>query len=337
LALPKAPSRPPVVRQDEAQARLLERRAARIDLLLADAKDLAAIQASRHHELFDCSSIGHYGEQILSISAQEAWEGAALGTAMKAFPALEGLVRNGSVTASAGAALAALVRCEGALRPDDEWLRWADEDSAKELRRRVAARIRDVRRARGEAEPTRAITVHLTMQGVEDLGRARALASRSEDELLSPSGAVETALRAYVKAKDVLERKPGPRRQPRTDLPGALHNRTVAAQNQRVVLTRARRKCRIPRCDCDVFVDTVHVFDRHADGGSREPENLDLHCKCHHRMQERGQIRNDGTTDSPRFVNDRGESLHVRWLLRSRGPPPPPPADGARVPTPPGG
>jgi hypothetical protein len=234
------------------------------------------------------------------------------------------------VTAAAGAALAALVRCDGALRPEDDWLRWAEETSAKELRTRVALRIREVRRAQGEPCSTRAVTLHLSEEGVADLDRTRVLASRSEDELLTPSRAVEVALRSYVKAKDVLERKPGPRRLPRTDLPGAVHSRTVAAQTQRDVIARAHRKCRIPRCDNDVFLDKVHVFERHADGGSRERHNLDLHCRCHHCMQERGQIKNVGTTDDPRFVNDRGESLHVRWLLRSRGPPPPP-APTARI------
>jgi hypothetical protein len=51
-------------------------------------------------------------------------------------------------------------------------------------------------------------------------------------------------------------------------------------------------------------------------------------------MQEKGEIRNIGTTDEPRFVNARGESLDERCLARSRGAPPASPDGDARKPTP---
>jgi hypothetical protein len=50
---------------------------------------------------------------------------------------------------------------------------------------------------------------------------------------------------------------------------------------------------------------------------------MDLHCKPHHRKQERGDIRNLGTTDDPLFVDAQGHRMDERLLVRSRKGPAP--------------
>jgi hypothetical protein len=90
----------------------------------------------------------------------------------------------------------------------------------------------------------------------------------------------------------------------------------------REVHRRADGHCRIPYCD-NTIVDKAHVFRRHADGGSREKDNIDLHCKAHHRQQERGEFENVGTTEDPHFVDADGVTMHVRRLALY-GPDPPP-------------
>src|SRR5687767_8301803 len=99
------PPRPEPVRQDAAEAAVLARREPRIRLLLADAKALALIDASRHYEILQCASLREYGEQVLSLSARETYETAALGKAIGMFPGLEDMVLSGKTTPGGAATL----------------------------------------------------------------------------------------------------------------------------------------------------------------------------------------------------------------------------------------
>jgi hypothetical protein len=267
-----------------------------------------------------CASLRDYGERILGWSARETHEAAALGRALRLFPGLEDLLLDGRTNAEAAAVLADLGCHPEAIRPDDAWLDVVTRKTAKRVRKAVAQRLREV----VETPVRHRVTLDLSDRGIADLERARALASPVEKKPVGPSEAVEVALRHYVAAKDPLERTPGTRRMAPTDDPLSPKTRSVPADQDRRVRLRAEGKCRIPFCDNTLFVERVHVFQRHCDGGSREATNLDLHCKKHHRMQERGEIRNLGTTENPLFVDAEGRSMHERRSRRPRARPPPP-------------
>jgi hypothetical protein len=314
---PAKTERPAPVRQDEVERRLLDRRESRVRLLIADARDVAQIQESRHYELGQFASLRQYGEVVLHMSGRETFELASIGRALVLFPDLEAKLLQGSVTPEAAAVLGLFARRPELVHPDDRWLERSEGLSAKELRREVDQRLREG----GAKTETRSVTLHLTEEGVSDLAKVQRLASPSEAEPVSPSPAAEIAFREYVHRKDPLERTPGVRRMAPTDDPLSPRTRSVPADVNRLVIARAKSKCRIAFCDNDRFVDRVHVHTRHCDGGSREADNLDLHCRAHHRMQEKGLIRNLGTTDEPHFVDASGRSLHKRRTL-GRGPPP---------------
>lgn len=280
-------------------------------LLLADAKDLAEIQEARHYEIRLASGIPAYGERCLSLSGREASDTAAIGRALRLLPGLEAAVMDGRTTPEAAAILALLGRRPDSIGSEAEWLERAQHLSAKELRKVVRQHLRDA----GELARRRPVSCDLSEQGAKDLDRAMVLAAPSSETPVGIREAVETALRFYVKRKDPLERTPGKRRMPPTDAPDAPRSRTVPADVNRTVFERAKRKCRLPFCDNDRFLERVHVFQRHCDGGCREAKNLDAHCPFDHGLQERGLIRNVGTTDDPVFVDERGRSLHERDLV----------------------
>jgi Arc/MetJ family transcription regulator len=322
---------------------------------------MARIEAARHYDFFECESVREYGERELSLSAREAMDLAAIGRALALFEGLEDRVLDGRTSAEAAAVLARLGSHPDALREDDPkhsraaWLVRAQETSANVLRKMVEHRLSEV----DERKRSFTRTIRFDEQGIQDLQRTRELASPSEREVVGPSEAVGLALRQYVKTKDMLERKEGTRRMGWTGAPslrpagwsaaelplgtaesvgpteanGAVaavleeaqcpEGRAVPASVERIVYRRAGNKCRLPYCDNTLFLDKVHVFRDHAEGGSREKDNIDLHCKRHHFFQGEGRIENRGDTEQPRFVNARGESLHVRRLARGRGTDPP--------------
>src|SRR5439155_24649861 len=59
----------------------------------------------------------------------------------------------------------------------------------------------------------------------------------------------------------------------------------------------------------------------HAEGGSREAENLDLLCDYHHVLYERGELRITGPPDAPVLADREGRPLGRRAPYPSRGTP----------------
>jgi hypothetical protein len=55
------------------------------------------------------------------------------------------------------------------------------------------------------------------------------------------------------------------------------------------VLTRERRRCRVPGCAHATFVDVHHVQPR-AEGGRNDASNLVTLCSAHHRAVHRGEL-----------------------------------------------
>jgi 5-methylcytosine-specific restriction endonuclease McrA len=74
--------------------------------------------------------------------------------------------------------------------------------------------------------------------------------------------------------------KAGPNPRAKQSIPPAL---------RRAVLTRDRRRCRVPGCTHATFVDVHHVQPR-SEGGCNEASNLLVLCSAHHRATHRGEL-----------------------------------------------
>lgn len=66
-------------------------------------------------------------------------------------------------------------------------------------------------------------------------------------------------------------------------------HQSVPPALRRAVLTRDRRRCRVPGCTHSTFVDVHHVQPR-AEGGRNEASNLMTLCSAHHRAVHRGEM-----------------------------------------------
>jgi 5-methylcytosine-specific restriction endonuclease McrA len=64
---------------------------------------------------------------------------------------------------------------------------------------------------------------------------------------------------------------------------------TIPPALRRAVLTRDRRRCRVPGCTHATFVDVHHVQPR-SEGGRNEASNLLVLCSAHHRAVHRGEL-----------------------------------------------
>jgi hypothetical protein len=74
-----------------------------------------------------------------------------------------------------------------------------------------------------------------------------------------------------------------------TAAPTARAHQSVPPALRRAVLTRDRRRCRVPGCTHATFVDVHHVQPR-AEGGRNEASNLLTMCSAHHRAVHRGEL-----------------------------------------------
>jgi hypothetical protein len=81
-----------------------------------------------------------------------------------------------------------------------------------------------------------------------------------------------------------------PRCTTRADVrPTPRAQQTIPPALRRAVLTRDRRRCRVPGCAHATFVDVHHVQPR-AEGGRNEASNLLTLCSAHHRAVHRGEL-----------------------------------------------
>jgi hypothetical protein len=75
----------------------------------------------------------------------------------------------------------------------------------------------------------------------------------------------------------------------KTASPIARAHQSIPPAMRRAVLTRDRRRCRVPGCTHTTFVDVHHVQPR-AEGGRHEAANLMTLCSAHHRAVHRGEL-----------------------------------------------
>jgi len=318
-------------RNEAAKARFLEGLATMRRGALEAAKAILEVDRDAHFLYEGCASIGEFGERH-GASAGEARRLVSMGRALDVCPDLESRVKDGRVALEGAALLGRVLGDPTLMRPGDDWLRWAETESARDLRRRVDRRVED---ARLSPTPSVGLTVFVSPKGLDDFGRARAIASRKAERTLTEGEAFETVVGHYLDSFDPDRRGTASRRLPHTStVPG----RYVPADVQRVLRARDGDRCALPFCDHAIFLENAHVV-AHAKEGDREADNLLRLCAKHHRMLDEGKIRVTGPADAPQFSDAEGRPLDRRGQLppgsgerpgprspsKRSGPDPPPP------------
>jgi hypothetical protein len=268
------------------------------------------IDTSLHFVYRGCSSVRHLGT-MLGYTEGETKVLALAGAALEAAPYLSERILRGSLTLEAAAVLGRVLRDERYQKEGDDWLGLAETLSLGDLKKKVRERVVEV----DEEEPTSSMTVVMTSSGREKFERARGIACRKHGKVLDEGKTVEVLSDHYLDSFDEERKVPRKRRMPDTsDHPG----RTVPAEVRREVLDRAREngwvRCAYPGCQEWIFLELTHG-KAHAEGGSREADNIDPLCGFHHDEKDSGLIKFE---DGRWWVKgDDGTWLEVR----ERGPP----------------
>ncbi len=307
------------------EAAATRRREADIDC----ARALTRLEELEAWKELGCASSGELGERV-AIAAHEARTLLDFGRAMRAAPYVETLVRRGRMTVAAAGLAGQALSNPALLRPGDDWIHWAQTESATSVRGRLARRREEVR-MEGESPVT--LTVLVRGAAREDFARARAIASRKASRALTPGETFETVVGHYLETFDPDRVAPGTRRAPHTCL---VEGRYVPASVRREVYERQNGRCAVPFCDNSIFVEMAHIVP-HACGGHREADNLVLLCSRHHVYFDDGSLILRGTAAHPRFFDRAGNDLARRLDRPERFRPPisdEPPASGG---SPPGG
>jgi len=282
-----------IVRQDEAEAALAKRHRRRRQEDVHAARQLEKIDRTGHFLCVGCASLSEYGEAI-GLSGREARTLAAAGKALKLRPALEEDLLSRKLSVDAVAALGRVFENPHLVKDEVDWLKCAEQWSARKLQREIRKREREAE----TGEPVSVLTAILTASGRALFERARVLASRQEEKPLSEGETVEVMTNHYLDCFDDDRKKPAKRRMPdTTDQPG----RTVPEEVKRAVRARPHgNRCAVPGCDHEIWLDHAHK-QPHWDGGSREAWNFHLLCKIHHRLYDLGKLQITGPPDRPVF------------------------------------
>ena len=250
-----------------------------IDLRLARA--FFYMEHDLHHLVEGCGSIGELGER-LGYSASEARTYARAGHVLVIFPEAAGLFLRGRLTLESAAILQRVLRDVRFVKYDDDWFGWAERETAKALRLRVKRRLEEVR----VGAPVVEVTVHLSEKGKGDLDRCRDILSGRAGRAVSESATVETVADDWLDAHDPRRRDAGTRRVGDTAVNRSRH---IPEDVKREVRARAKDKCEKEWCDAREGLEFAHI-DGHAQGGTREADDLLLLCAPDHRLYDAGWI-----------------------------------------------
>jgi len=282
-----------ILRQDEAETALQQRHRARREEDLHAARRLEEINRTGHFLCVGCASLSEYGEAN-GFSGREARMLAAVGKALNLRPALEEDILSGKLSLDAVADLARVFQNPHLAKDEEDWLKCAEQWSAKRLAREI--RKRELETETGE--PASVMFAILTASGRALFERARVIASRREGKPLAEGKTVEVMTNHYLDSFDDDRKVPGTRRTPETTgQPG----RTVPEEVKRAVGARPHGdRCAVPGCDNEIWLDYAHK-QPHWDGGSREACNIHRLCKIHHRLYDEGKLQITGPPDWPVF------------------------------------
>jgi len=293
-------ARPSSAEEIEARRLLSEKRAADVRL----ARALGRLSASRLYRREGSSSLTQWGERR-GLSARETRSLLDLGRALQVSPLLEGKVLAGLLSVESAAELGKVLSDPSLLVPGDDWISFAEGQTTREVVRAVRKRMEQVHRD----VPLVEVTALLSPRGKDAFDRAREIASRSAERLLSEGETVEVLAEHYLDARDPLRKEPGTRRLPDTaEIPG---KRYIPAVVRRAVSGRKQDGCQVPCCPNRVWVHYAHRR-AHALGGDREAGNLLRLCRWHHGMLDDGKLRAEGPSDAPRFYTRDGREVGPR-------------------------
>lgn len=296
------------VREDGARDELVAMRSELLAPRLRAARLFLVIERSHHWVFEGCASVGEFGERY-GYSAREARLLVAAALALELRPDLESRLLAGTLTMESVAELGRIYRDPGLIREGDDWIRWAEEWSARRLSFEVRKRIMETR----EMEPTSTLMVVCTGSTREKYDRARTIASRKKRKFLDGNGTIEALSDHYLDSFDPQRKNPGKRRMPETKgHPG----RTIPAEVKRAVRDRDGEECDYPGCDNHIFLDFAHD-EPHASGGSREADNLAPRCTIHHTLSDEG------------FIEKVADGQEVYWIVHTMKTPQPRPLGGA--------
>ena len=184
--------------------------------------------------------------------------------------------------------------------PGMDWLTWARIEKPRDFLRR----FQEHRERIYVGQPVMPFRAFVTYTAYTNFQRARKLASRSFNEVLSDGRTLGLLALEYLQKHDPLLKKGAARRAPDTSGPTAAvfgnGTRYIPAEVVREVRARRWDKCAVEFCSKDTFLTFSHRTP-HRDGGSREADNLDLLCGPHHMLYEQGVIVIEGTPDDPVF------------------------------------
>lgn len=311
-ALPPSPAPEPGPLRPRALARYQRALFAMRRAALRAAAALSELDAAGHWRTEGFASLAEFGEHHGS-SARETRTLLRLAQAIELRPEWHQEVRQGRISVESAAVLRDVALDPKLERPGEDFARLAREHSAAKLQRLVRRRQAEVR----EGGPVVELTIHLSGPSCEDLERARTVASRRAERVLTLSETVAAVARHYLVWHDAAYRRPGRRRMPSTrGRPG----RAVPAEVDRALRKRHEGRCAVPGCDHSIWVDRAHLRAKRL-GGDQESGNLILLCRRHHWMLDSGQIRLVGPPGQRRFCTRGGRDLGP--LDEPRAPDPP--------------
>ena len=236
-----------------------------------------------------------------------------LGRSLLVSPRLEEKVLAGKVCPESAAHVGRVLRDKAVQKAgvdETEWLDRAESMPPRQLRDAAIAEIEEAH----QQETTVAVHMRLTRTARKDLQKVRLLISRGRRVPATEGEAVGASARCYLEHHDPA-RKPLPARRSGTTASGPDRRipPRVVAQLER----RSRGVCEL--CGERRATEKIHLHVPHAQGGSREVDNLAHACHQCHTLFDAGYFELRGRDPQGRPVWD----VHPERLdeLRERSPP----------------
>jgi hypothetical protein len=284
------------------------RRIRRLDLIRAEA--CVEIRASKIYKLEGSGSVVEYAAR-LGVRPWITFDLLALGDLLAAHPQLKEPFLAGNLSLRAAATLQRILEVPG--EPAEPWIQMAHDLSTRDF----CSEVKDRMAERRVGRPPVHVHLRLGAGGYDDFRRARVLLQRKSDRAITLDETAETCFSEYLDRNDPLRIEGRERRMPDTrGTPG----RTVAREVSRDVRQRDRERCTVPACPNEVYLHLGHL-EAHAEGGSRESDNLFLLCSQHNQMMEQGLLIVKGTVEAPEFFDKEGRPYTEGTQPRRRAPP----------------
>ena len=248
------------------------------------AKALAMIEKRRAHVISGYTSAQAWAEAN-GYGDQQARRLLALGRTLTAAPELERKMRSGAVSSDAVLAVGKVL-CEPSLELSaaerEAWLERACTLPPRQLREEATKAVEEAR----QGEATFPMRFHVTAATKDGFHRTRLLMSKGQPRMISEGQTVGRLVQDWLAGHDPRLR-PLPKR--RSGPTGGTRSRYRPKQVDAIVERRSGGTCEI--CRVRRAVEKIHIRERHAQGGSREVDNLADGCRECHLMVEAGVFR----------------------------------------------